>query len=75
MSTVTPQQRGAAEKRPFDIDLAMVRIREAIRPFPPAALFASGRTGLASWLCIRPAGAPEQTYRDRQTGDFSKQTG
>jgi len=45
MSTVTPQQRGAAEKRPFDIDLAMVRIREAIRPFPPAALFALAAEG------------------------------
>ncbi|HWE61738.1 MAG TPA: endonuclease III [Chloroflexota bacterium] len=28
-----------AEKRPFDIDAAMDRIREAVRPYPPAALF------------------------------------
>ena len=26
-------------KQPFDIDLAMRRIREAVRPFPPAAMF------------------------------------
>ena len=45
MSTITPQQRGAAEKHPFDIDLAMVRIREAIRPFPQAALFALAAEG------------------------------
>jgi len=28
-----------AEKQPFDIDVAMDRIREAVRPYPPAALF------------------------------------
>jgi endonuclease III len=27
------------QKRPFDIDLAMERIREAVRPFPKAAMF------------------------------------
>ncbi|MEW5987732.1 MAG: endonuclease III [Chloroflexota bacterium] len=26
-------------KRPFDIDLAITRLREAVRPFPPAAMF------------------------------------
>src|SRR5262245_34291672 len=45
MSTITPRQSGAAEKHPFDIDLAMVRVREAIRPFPPAALFALAAEG------------------------------
>ncbi|MDP9347849.1 MAG: endonuclease III [Gemmatimonadota bacterium] len=28
-----------AKKRPVDIDLAVERIREAVRPYPPAALF------------------------------------
>ena len=45
MSTTTPHRPGAAEKRPFDIDLAIRRIREAIRPFPPAALFALADEG------------------------------
>ena len=31
--------RGGAEKRPFDVHLAMDRIREEVRPFPKAALF------------------------------------
>ena len=38
----------AAEKRPFDIDLAMARTREAIRPFPQAALFALAAEGFDS---------------------------
>jgi endonuclease III len=29
----------SSEKRPFDIDVAMQRIREAVRPFPRAMLF------------------------------------
>jgi endonuclease-3 len=37
-----------AEKRPFDIDLAMRRIGEAIRPFRPAALFALAAEGFNS---------------------------
>src|SRR2546423_9499970 len=45
MSTTTPHRPGAAEKRPFDIDLAIRRIREAIRPFPLAALFALADEG------------------------------
>lgn len=27
-------------KKPFDIDVAMQRLREAVRPYPPAAMFA-----------------------------------
>ena len=38
----------APEKRPFDIDLAIARIREAIRPFPQAALFALAAEGFQS---------------------------
>jgi endonuclease-3 len=48
MSTAIPQQHGTADKRPFDIDLALTRIREAIRPFPPAALFALADAGFHS---------------------------
>jgi len=48
MSTAIPRQRNATEKRPFDIDLAMARIREAVRPFPPAALFALADEGFNS---------------------------
>jgi endonuclease-3 len=36
------------DKRPFAIDVAMPRIREAIRPFPPAALFALAEEGFRS---------------------------
>lgn len=35
-------------KRPFDIDLAMTRIREAVRPFPQAALFELAAEGFAT---------------------------
>jgi endonuclease III len=34
-----------AEKIPFDIDVALERIADAIRPFPPAALFALAEDG------------------------------
>lgn len=36
------------DKRPFAIDVAMARIREAIRPFPQAALFALAEEGFSS---------------------------
>ena len=36
------------DKRPFAIDLAMARIREAVRPFPQAALFALAEEGFSS---------------------------
>jgi endonuclease-3 len=38
----------AGGKRPFDIDLAIVRLREAVRPFPPAALFELAAEGFNS---------------------------
>ena len=41
--SVTPKRD--AEKRPFDIELAIPRLREAIRPFPKAALFALAEEG------------------------------
>ena len=44
MDASVPQKRGA-EKRPFDIELAMPRLHEAIRPFPKAALFALAEEG------------------------------
>lgn len=36
------------DKRPFAIDVAVARIREAIRPFPQAALFALAEEGFSS---------------------------
>ena len=36
------------EKQPFDIDRAMTRIREAVRPFPKAALFELAEEGFNS---------------------------
>lgn len=45
MSPVPSRTHGTVEKHPFDIDLALARIREAIRPFPPAALFALAAEG------------------------------
>jgi len=35
-------------KRPFDIDLAVQRIRQAVRPFPKAAMFALAEEGFAT---------------------------
>jgi endonuclease-3 len=37
-----------AEKAPFDIDVAMDRIRDAVRPYPPAALFQLADEGFSS---------------------------
>src|SRR5690348_14474764 len=36
------------EKQPFDIDAAMDRIRDAVRPYPPAALFQLADEGFSS---------------------------
>jgi endonuclease III len=38
----------APDKRPFDIDQAIFRIREAVRPFPKAALFELAEEGFRS---------------------------
>ncbi len=35
-------------KVPFDVDVALARIREAVRPFPPAVLFALAEEGFRS---------------------------
>jgi endonuclease-3 len=37
-----------AENEPFDVDVAVHRIREAVRPFPPAALFQLADEGFRS---------------------------
>jgi endonuclease-3 len=37
-----------ATKQPFDIDIAIERIREAVRPFPKAAMFALADLGYTS---------------------------
>jgi endonuclease-3 len=42
------QPRANPPKRPFDIDLAMDRIREAVRPFAKAALFELAEAGFNS---------------------------
>jgi endonuclease-3 len=39
---------GGGAKRPFDIDAAMRRLREAVRPFPPAMLFELAEAGFDS---------------------------
>jgi len=38
----------ASDKRPFDIDQAILRIRDAVRPFPKAALFELAEEGFRS---------------------------
>jgi endonuclease-3 len=50
VDTTTPwaDSAGAAAKRPFDVDVAMDRIREAVRPFPKAALFELAEDGYSS---------------------------
>jgi endonuclease-3 len=35
-------------KRPFDLDLVLRRVREAVRPFPKAAMFALAEEGIGS---------------------------
>ena len=40
-----PLHTEETEKQPFDIDRAMARIREAVRPFPKAALFELAEEG------------------------------
>ena len=40
--------RPISEKVPFDIDEAMVRLREAVRPHPPAALFQLADEGFST---------------------------
>jgi endonuclease III len=36
---------GSAPKRPFDVDVAFARLREAVRPYPPAMLFELAEAG------------------------------
>lgn len=48
MGASTSKQNSVSQKRPFDIDLAMTRIGEAVRPFQPAALFALASEGFNS---------------------------
>jgi endonuclease-3 len=43
-----PSKSRGAEKQPFDIDVAVHRLREAIRPLPKAALFALAEEGFHS---------------------------
>src|SRR5436190_20862929 len=53
-SKLAPESETAAprpvveRKRPFDIDLAIERIREAVQPFPKAALFELAEEGYSS---------------------------
>jgi endonuclease-3 len=42
------QNQPAPEKKPFDIDLAIQRIREAVRPYPKAAMFELADEGFRS---------------------------
>jgi endonuclease-3 len=45
---VQGREERAAGKRPFDIDQVMARVREAVRPFPQAAMFELAGEGHAS---------------------------
>jgi len=47
-SRVEAPEQCQTEKQPFDIDRAMARIREAVRPFPKAALFELAEEGFNS---------------------------
>ena len=42
------KEQGTPAERPFEIDLAIARIREAVRPFPKAALFELADDGFRS---------------------------
>src|SRR5438270_13867159 len=55
--TATEGKEGRARKRPFNIEVAIERLREAVRPYPKAALFelfAEGHTSVFEILvaCI-----------------------
>jgi endonuclease-3 len=55
------------EKRPFDIDLAMERIGEAVRPFPKAAMFELADEGFASTFELLAACIISIRTRDETT--------
>jgi endonuclease-3 len=48
--SMVAKRRGTARvaKQPFDIDVAMARLREAVRPYPPAVLFSLYDEGFTS---------------------------
>jgi endonuclease-3 len=49
MAEESPQgERPFMEKRPFDVDVAMERLRAAVAPYPPAALFELADDGYRS---------------------------
>ncbi len=56
-----------AEKRPFDIDVVMARLREATRPFPKAALFELAEDGFRSPFELLVACIISIRTRDEQT--------
>jgi endonuclease-3 len=57
----------AAGKRPFDIDVAMARLREATRPFPKAALFELADDGFRTPFELLVACIISIRTRDEQT--------
>src|SRR5690349_523596 len=48
IATKTKAPRARRAKRPFDIHLVIRRIREAVKPFPKAALFELADSGYSS---------------------------
>jgi endonuclease-3 len=48
MTTSTPRTSQTSPKKPFDIDAVLARIHEAVRPYPPAAMFDLAERGYNS---------------------------
>ena len=64
----SPAKRGpAGEKRPFDIGAAIRRVREAVRPYPKAALFELAAEGHDSVFAILAACIISIRTRDETT--------
>ena len=47
-------------KQPFDIDVALERIAEAVRPYPKAAMFELAERGF-QYFITNPLGGDEET--------------
>src|SRR5262245_44565332 len=67
------KQDAAASKRPFDVEIAVERLREAVRPYPKAALFELAAKGHGSLFEILVACIISIRTRDETTLPVARQ--
>jgi endonuclease III len=72
MKSAAREPADPGPKQPFDIDLAMRRIREAVRPYPPAALFELAEAGFGSLFELLVACIISIRTRDEVTTPTSR---